>query len=249
MRAYRADLHIHTCLSPCAELEMMPSAIVSAAARKRLDLIGICDHNAAANTPAAVRAAEGSGVAVVPGMEITTREEVHVLALFDRCADALDMEEFVLEHLPGENDAELFGQQVVLNEAGLPIGFCSNLLIGATTLSISEVVDAIHAHGGCAIAAHVDRQRFSLISQLGFVPPRTALDGLEHSFRIGRAAARERFGDGGRWEFVCSSDAHRLDEIGQGHCRVRTRHPTASGVRMALAGENGCGVEQDGLAS
>lgn len=245
MRGYRADLHIHTCLSPCAELEMMPSAIVEAAARKHLDLIGICDHNAAANTPAAVRAAEGSRVAVVPGMEITTREEVHVVALFDDCEAALKMQDLVLDHLPGENDAEFFGQQVVLDEAERPIGFCPNLLIGATTLGISDVIDAIHAFGGCAIAAHVDRDRFSIISQLGFLPPHIGLDGLEYTHRIGLNAARERFGDGGRWEFVCSSDAHRLTEIGQGCCRVRGPHATASGVRAALRRQDRCRIEED----
>ena len=41
----RADLHIHTVLSPCAEVEMIPPLIVERALAEHLDLIAITDHN------------------------------------------------------------------------------------------------------------------------------------------------------------------------------------------------------------
>jgi hypothetical protein len=252
MQRYRADLHIHTCLSPCGELEMTPRAIVETAVTRGLDIIGICDHNAAANTPAVMKAAAAwhqtrpthtdGRVTVIPGLEVTSREEVHVLGLFETLEAALNMEAFVLSHLEGENNPEFFGQQVIVDEHGEPIGLCPNLLIGATDLSIGVVVEAIHWRGGCAIASHVDRERFSLLGQLGFVPPGLDLDGLEHSSRIGRAEAKERFGGQGQWEMVCNSDAHRLGEIGAGWTVFTLQAPTVGEIRRALRRDGGRAV-------
>ncbi len=239
MRTYRADLHIHTCLSPCAELEMTPLAIVQVATELGLDMIGICDHNAAANVPATVRAAGSKPLTVISGMEVTTREEVHVLALFAAPEAALDLEAYVQGRLSGENDPELFGEQVVVDEHNEPLELCPKLLIGATSLSVEQVVEAIHARGGCAIAAHVDRERFGIVGQLGFIPPRLPLDGLEHSRKTARSEACERFSDGGRWEMLCSSDAHRLGEIGMGSTFIRLESPTLDELRMALRREGG----------
>jgi predicted metal-dependent phosphoesterase TrpH len=244
MQSSRADLHIHTCLSPCGELEMTPPAIAKTAAEWGLDIIGVCDHNAAANVPAAVQAAATRSVVVIPGLEITTREEVHVLGLFETPEVALDMERLVHRHLEGENDAEVFGPQVIVDEQGEPVGLCPHLLIGATDLSIGAVVEAIHEHGGCALAAHVDRERFSIVAQLGFVPPDLDLDGLEHSPRTDRAEACSQFGGEGRWELVCGSDAHRLHEIGLGSTWLVLDAPTAGEIRRALRHEGGRGVAQ-----
>jgi PHP family Zn ribbon phosphoesterase len=242
---HRADLHIHTCLSPCGEQEMTPRAIVLGAAERGLDIIGICDHNAAGNTPAAIRAAASSSVTVIPGIEVTTREEVHVIGLFETVEDALDMQELVQAHLEGENDVEAFGPQDLVDETDRRVGECSHLLIGATDLGLRQVVDAIHARRGCAIAAHVDRERFGLIGQLGFIPPDLDLDGLEHSTRVGRAEAVERFADSGRWSLVCSSDAHRLEEIGAGTSLLAIETPTAGEIRLALRREGGRAVVEE----
>ncbi|MBN1477883.1 PHP domain-containing protein [Candidatus Sumerlaeota bacterium] len=243
---HRADLHIHTCLSPCGEREMTPRAIVLGAAERGIDIIGICDHNAAGNAPAAIRAAATSPVTVIAGIEVTTREEVHVVGLFETAEDALDMQVFVQSHLDGENDAEIFGPQELVDETDQRVGECKELLIGATDLSLRDVVDAIHARGGCAIAAHVDRERFGLIGQLGFIPPDLDLDGLEHSTRVGRAEAVARFGDNGRWSLVCSSDAHRLEEIGTGTSLLSIETPTAGEIRLALRREGGRAVVEEG---
>lgn len=244
MQSYRADLHIHTCLSPCGEPEMTPPAIAETAAERGLDIIGICDHNAAANVPAVMQAAATRSVVVIPGLEITTREEVHVLGLFGSAEVALDMERYVQTHLEGENDAEVFGPQVIVDEEGEPVGLCPHLLIGATDLPIGAVVEAIHRRGGCALAAHVDRERFSVVGQLGFVPPDLDLDGLEHSPRTDRAEACSRFGGEGRWEMVCGSDAHRLNEIGLGSTWLALDSPTTGEICRALRHENGRGVVQ-----
>ena len=252
MVRWRADLHVHTCLSPCGELEMSPTAIVRQALHRGLGVIAICDHNTAGCVRAVAEAAarlngEGGGEAgtalvVVPGIEVTTREEVHVLGLFAEVAAAERVGEYVGEHLAGVNDAELFGLQVEMDAHDRPVAVWDDLLIGATDLSLSTVVRAIHTAGGWAVAAHVDRERFGLLGQLGFVPPGLALDALEHSPRTPRAEALQRFGEGGRWPMLCGSDAHQLSAIGAGGCVLEVSEASPWAVGWALRGERGCAV-------
>ena len=83
MNPIRAELHVHTVLSPCAEVEMIPPLIVREALERGISLIAITDHNASSNVSAVQKAAVGSGLTVMPGMEVQTREEVHILCLFD----------------------------------------------------------------------------------------------------------------------------------------------------------------------
>ncbi len=208
----KTDLHIHTCLSPCGELNLSPRGIVKMARDKDIEIIGICDHNSAENIPALVAAGEKFSLPVIPGIEVTTKEEVHLLALFGRVEAAFELQEKIYEHLPGENNPELYGLQVVVNEEGEVLRFNDRLLIGATTLSLEETVNLIHQLGGLAIASHVDREAFSLISQLGFIPASLALDGLEISSRLSLAEARKKFPE--PYPLVTFSDAHDLKEIG-----------------------------------
>jgi len=170
LREFKADFHIHTCLSPCAELEMSPLAIIQQAKIKELDIIGICDHNSAENISALKQAADKYDICLLPGMEVTSIEEVHILALFDEIASALQLQEIIYANLPGENDEDTFGMQVIVNIRGEVLGFNKKLLIGASNLTVDEAVRTIHSLNGLAIAAHIDRDSFSLISQLGFVP-------------------------------------------------------------------------------
>ena len=223
----RADLHIHTCLSPCADREMSPPAVVRRGREKGLHVIAVCDHNSAENVEAAIRASEDAGLAVIGGIEITTREEVHVLGLFKDDRALRSVQEVVYENLRGENDPETFGEQWVMNERGEVVRHSGRLLIGATGLSLEEVVQTLHRLGGLAIAAHVDRPRFSLISQLGFVPAGLGLDGVEACSDKPPAVPKDL-------AVVRSSDAHRLEEIGSRYTRFLVERPTASEIGMAL---------------
>jgi predicted metal-dependent phosphoesterase TrpH len=116
LRTMKADLHIHTCLSPCGELEMSPKGIAEQAKIKEIDILGICDHNSSENVPALIKAAQKYEIVVLPGMEVTSQEEVHILALFDELESALELQEIIYAHLHGENDEKAFGMQVVVNE-------------------------------------------------------------------------------------------------------------------------------------
>src|SRR4030043_1024869 len=213
LRPYKADLHIHTCLSPCTELDMSPKGILTSALKKGMDIIGICDHNSSENSLAMINAAKEMPIRVIPGLEVTSQEEVHVLALFDKVEASLKLQEYVYENLPGENDEEAFGMQVIVNEKEEVEGFSNKLLIGATTIPLEEVVRLIHSLGGLSIASHIDREAFSIIGQLGFIPKNLALDALEISPHISIGEAIKTYAYD--YPITRFSDAHYPDDIGK----------------------------------
>jgi len=238
-RIFKADLHIHTCLSPCADLNMGPKTIVDQALQQGLDVIGISDHNSAENVPAVVRAAQDRNLTVLPGMEVTSKEEVHILAVFDTVDKALRLQEIVYEHLHGENNTEAFGLQVVVNEDHDVLGFNNRLLAGATELSVEQVVDSICGLEGLAIAAHVDRETFGILGQLGFVPEELHLDALELSRNTSLEEARRRFPEYAGYAFVRSSDAHSAMDIGKVWTSLLLYEPSTREIKKALRGEGG----------
>ena len=150
----KADLHIHTCLSPCGDLDMTPKAIVENSLEKGLDIIAVCDHNSAENVEATIRIGLKKGIKVLPGLEICSREEVHSLAIFESAGQALQMQEIVYDHLKGTNRPEFFGDQVVANEFDEVEGFNDHLLIGASGLGLIDIIDNVHKLGGISIASH-----------------------------------------------------------------------------------------------
>jgi 3',5'-nucleoside bisphosphate phosphatase len=240
LNAYEVDLHIHTVLSPCTELaEMTPTAIVKTAKERGLDIIAICDHNSARNAAATFRAAEGRGLLVIPGMEIASIEEVHILGLFSDIARAEAMQDEVYARLEGLNQEEVFGSQIVVDEFDMVEDFDERLLIGATTLSIDRVVNMIHALEGLAIASHVDRQGFGIFGQLGFVPEGLSLDALEVSKRLDIASARKKYKIASDVVCVRSSDAHYLADIGCVRTGCLMAAPSFNELRKAFGKVDG----------
>ncbi|UCD19343.1 MAG: PHP domain-containing protein [candidate division WOR-3 bacterium] len=241
------DLHIHSCLSPCADLMMSPKRIVQAAIAKKLDMIAVCDHNSAENVEATMTVARNTRLTVLPGMEVTSSEEVHVCGIF-RDADAtLTLQELVYSQLsPGENNAALFGDQIIVNEFDEVEEYNRRLLIGATNLSVERVVAEIHRLGGLAIACHVDRQAYSIIEQLGFVPKNLQLDALEISAATTFDQAVKRIPQLTEYPIVSSSDAHSLDEIGKIATSFKIENPDFDELRQALRRENGRSISLRG---
>jgi hypothetical protein len=242
LRKFKADLHIHTCLSPCGDWEMSPRDVVRRSREAGLDLIAVCDHNSCENAGAAMREGRRAGVAVLPGMEVCSREEVHILALFDLLEQALAMQAFVYAGLAGENQPELFGFQVVANEENEVLGENPRLLIGATAYSLEEIVHRTHALGGLSISCHVDRPANGIINQLGFIPPDLKLDGVEVSYRIPLGQARERCPLIGALPCITSSDAHFLKDIGRAATVLEMAAPSLCEIGRALRAEMGRGV-------
>lgn len=237
LKSLKADLHIHTCLSPCGDLKMSPANIAEQANLQKIDILGICDHNSAENVPALMEAADKYKITVLPGLEVTSQEEIHILALFDDLPSALKLQEIVYENLPGENDEDTFGLQVVVNESGEVLNFNKRLLIGASSLSINKVVNFIHSFNGLAIASHIDRQSFSLISQLGFIPPDLDLDAVEISWQMDTQEAVEKFHPA--VAITKSSDAHYPEEIGRATTTFLIEEGTTKEIKKALSEQDG----------
>lgn len=237
LKLFKADMHIHTCLSPCGDWEMSPKKIIEKSLEKNLDIIGICDHNSAENVEAVIKAGAGKRIRVVPGMEICSKEEVHILSVFETTKQALLMQEYVYENLPGKNSPDAFGYQIIADENDEVTGENEKLLIGATSLKLSEIVDKIHSLGGLCIASHVDRPVFGIISQLGFIPPDLPLDGVEISWRMTPSEAMKQMPDIKRFPFIISSDAHFSDDIGKAVIKFFISEPTLEEIHMALTGK------------
>lgn len=237
LRSFKADLHIHTCLSPCSDLGMSPKKILAMAEEKGIDILGICDHNSSENSLAVMKASKKTNVFVIPGMEVTSQEEVHVLALFDDPGNALKLQEHIYKNLPGENDEEAFGMQVIVNEKEEVLGFNKKLLIGATTIPLDEVLQLIHSLEGVSIASHIDRESFSIIGQLGFIPQNLELDALEISPNISLSDAKEKFGP--NYPITCSSDAHYLEDIGRSFTSFQLKEGSLVEIKKALRNEDG----------
>ncbi len=239
LKLYRADLHVHTCLSPCGDWDMSPAFVIGRCVEKKIDIVAITDHNTIENTKVAMTLGRENGLTVLPSMEICSTEEVHILGLFDSFNNAEKMQTIVYEHLKGENQPDVFGYQVVANENDEVVSQNEKLLIGATDLSINRIVDAVHSLGGLAIAAHIDKKAFSLLGQLGFVPPDLNLDAVEVSYRERPERAVEKLLFGMKIPCITSSDAHFPGEIGRVSTKFLIAAPTITEMKMALQGIDG----------
>lgn len=239
MLTLRAEFHVHTVLSPCAELEMLPPLIVMEAQERGIQVIAVTDHNATANIAAVQKAAAPVGITVLPGMELQTREDVHVLCLFDRLDQAQQLQAQVDLTLPDlTNKADTFGDQLVVDEQGEFIQREYRLLLTSTAISINQACEIVHQLGGLLIPAHVNRLVNGLIPTLGFVPPDIQFDALEISKQIKPAAAREKYPALDRYPIIQNGDAHRLEEM-LGVNQIQVESPTIAEIRLALTGQQG----------
>ncbi len=240
MQTFRAELHVHTLLSPCAEVEMIPPFIVQAALEKGINLIGITDHNASANVAAVQKAAAlqneaaGTKLVVLPGMELQSQEEVHILCLFDSLEQLEALQAEVDRELPPlGNDIEHFGEQFVVDQAGEFIRRETRLLITSVDLSFEQVIRKVASLGGLAIPAHVDRKAYGLIANLGFVPSDVDVEGLEISRHLNPAEACRKFTQLDGYPLVQGGDVHRLEEF-LGANDLFLEAPTVAEIRLAL---------------
>jgi 3',5'-nucleoside bisphosphate phosphatase len=239
VREYVADLHVHTVLSPCADIEMIPPLIVQAAQQAGLNLIAITDHNASANIAAVQKAAHGTDLVVLPGMEVQTREEVHVLCLFETLEQAQLMQAFVDQKLPGTmNNADFFGEQFVVDETGDFISNEDRLLINSVNASFEQVYAKVADIGGLFIPAHVNRKTFGLLANLGLVPTGVNVEALEISRHIKAEEACQRYPQIRGYSLIQSGDVHGLDEF-LGSTELILQAPTIAEIRLALHNEQG----------
>jgi predicted metal-dependent phosphoesterase TrpH len=218
---------------------MSPKKIVQKSIEQQLDLIAICDHNTAENVAATMREGNRQGIAVLPGMEICSREEVHMVTLFNNVDDALKMQQYIYKHLSGKNQPEVFGHQVIADELDQVLGENTRLLIGATQLSLIQIVEKAHHLGAICISSHVDRPSYSLIGQLGFIPEDLHIDAVEVSFRVPLEKAHTQVPGIGNYPCVTSSDAHFLHDIGKVWTEFKLAAPSLDELVLALGGIDG----------
>ncbi len=235
-----ADLHVHTALSPCAGDLATPPNIVASAIENGMQMIAVTDHNSAENVQVVATCGRRHGLKVIPGMEITSREEVHLVCLLRSVADALELQQIVYAALPGgQNRPDAFGRQLVMDAEGSTTGECLRLLMGAADLSLEEIIRAVHWLDGLVIAAHIDRPCFSVIANLGMVPPDAQFDALEISASLTRDDAVARFPFVAGFPLVTASDAHLPQEIGGSPTLFLLEKMDLDEMRMALQGRGG----------
>jgi len=230
------DFHIHSALSPCADNDMTPNDIVSMALLNDLDMIAVTDHNSFANAGSVIKAASGSKLIVLPGAEIETSEEVHVICLFGSLQNALDFESELspfFSLIPNRRD--IFGDQLIYDENDCVSGIMERMLLAPVAVSFDNLYAMMAKHGGAFIPAHIDRDSYSVLSNLGFLPPHLRLPVLEVSFSgfengfVSRNA--NSFPDS---KMIFSSDAHHLWDIAEKNHYIFLQERTPEAAIAAL---------------
>jgi len=231
----KADLHIHTFLSPCGDIGMTPLNIVRNAREKKLDLIAVTDHNSTLQGPEVHRIGQREGLAVIYGAEITTREEVHCLAYLETEAQRLKLQTYLEQHLPHiPNDPDIFGYQLWVDEHERVLGEAPYLLISAINQTIDQVEAFVHSIGGLFVPAHIERPRNSLLSQLGFVPPGLRADAMELTRHTRPADFLGNHPELKKYKIIQSSDAHYINDLGAIHTLFEMEKPGFEGLKTAL---------------
>jgi PHP family Zn ribbon phosphoesterase len=233
----RADLHVHTVLSPCADVEMIPPLIVQGAVERGIGLIAVTDHNATGNIEAVQAAAQGFDLVVLPGMELQTSEEVHVLCLFDTLDQVREWQSIVEKNLPDTpNNIDFFGEQFIVDETGDFVRREERLLLTSTGINIRQAWDQVTALGGLMVPAHVNRKANGLIQILGFVPADTPIEILEISSHITPGQAFSLYPQITGYPLIQDGDAHFLDDI-IGVNEFTLQNPTVAEIRLAVLGQ------------
>lgn len=229
------DLHIHSCLSPCGDDDMTPGNIIGMAAIKGLDIIAVTDHNTCKNCPSVLKLADEYGILAIPGMELTTMEEVHVVCLFPELNSAMDFDAYVYEKLADfKNNEKVFGKQQLCNEKDEITGTIDKLLINATDITFDEVYELVNHFNGVMIPAHIDKNANSLISNLGFIPPdsRFSCVELKDLKKLHKLKGENPYIN--NCNIISNSDAHYLEHINEPEYHIFVKDKTCKEVLNAL---------------
>ncbi|WP_282039784.1 PHP domain-containing protein [Saccharicrinis aurantiacus] len=235
MKNYRADLHIHTVLSPCASLDMSPDNIIKEAIKKKLDIIGITDHNSTKQCKVVDVLGKKNGIKVLLGVEVSSKEEVHCLAYFESYTELALFQEYIDQHLPYiKNQSKKFGDQVWVNQFNEIIGIEERLLIVGLKQTIDEIAIKVKELSGIFIPAHINKARNSLISQLGFMPTNLSVNAIEVFKGTDIDALCKLHKWAAQYSILTNSDAHELQQIGQNCNNIQLEAPTFQAIKETL---------------
>lgn len=235
MKRLYYDLHLHSCLSPCGDEDMTPCNLVNMAKLNGLDVIALTDHNSCKNCAAAIAAGREAGITVIPGMELCTSEEIHVVCLFPTLEQALIFDALVKQRIvPVKNKPEIFGEQFLYDENDHIIGREDNLLIMATTIGVYEVIPLVESCGGFCFPAHVDKTANSITASLGSLPEDIGFCAAELSPKADWEKMKKQYPALKKMFLLSSSDAHYLEQIAEPFYTLETEENTPKGVLSAL---------------
>lgn len=230
------DFHIHSCLSPCGDDDMTPGNIAGMAMIKGLQAIALTDHNSAKNCPALKKHADEYGITFIPGMELTTQEEFHVLCLFPELEGALAFDGAVYDKiLPIKNRPEIYGEQYIMDGEDQISGREPILLISATDIPFEELQDMVEGCGGIIVPAHLDKSSTSMISNLGYIPPESRFRCAEITHPENIEALEEAHPYLKKCRKISSSDAHYLENINEAVNCIHVEENTPRGIIKALS--------------
>jgi len=239
MKCY-VDLHIHSCLSPCADEDMTPNNIVNMSLIKGLDIIAITDHNSGRNAEALVETGKQAGLVVVPGMELCTSEEIHILCYFRNTEKLTAFQNFVYENLPPvKNREDIFGTQIIMDSLDQEIGREDKFLAAASGLDVATAVGYVRELGGIVVPAHVDRQSFSMLATLGTIPEEYSFNYLECTCNCNLDELFKEYPELIRYSFLRSSDAHFLENILEPVFHLELPEKSIDGLFSVLDNING----------
>ncbi len=240
IRKFRADLHIHTVLSPCADLAMSPDVILRKAKEKQLDIIAITDHNSTRQCQLVREMAQDSGIQVLNGCEVNSREEVHALCLFEDDRSRNEFQKFIDQYLPEiPNKPDYFGYQPVVDRDNLIVEEIPWYLGNGLQTELEVIANFTRQLNGLFIPAHIDRPVNSLFSQLGFIPNELLFDGLQISKYADEKHIRHSLDIPNDIPIITASDAHYPDDIGSAYTIFELEEPTFNEIRRAFRNENG----------
>ncbi|MEW9123047.1 MAG: PHP domain-containing protein [Thermotaleaceae bacterium] len=234
MRVYY-DFHIHTALSPCGDGDMTPNNIVNMCLLKGLDAIAITDHNSAENCLACMKVGKEKGLLVIPGIELQTREEVHLLCLFKDINAVLAFQKLVYMNMTEQkNRPEYFGSQLIFDEMDNIIEESSRLLMSSVNMTINDAIRKAVELEGLVIPAHVDKKAYSILSNLGFIPDTLSIKTLEISKQCDIIDLLKKFPDLKGYSFMQNSDAHYLWQLLEKESYLDIREKTTEAIFEAL---------------
>ena len=233
---YSYDLHVHSCLSPCADNDNTPNNIAGMAHLSGIRIVALTDHNTAKNCPAFFKAAERYGIIPIAGMELTTSEDIHMVCLFEELEDALRFDSFLQEkRVLIKNRADIFGEQLILDEFDAVTGEEEHLLPNATMISLEEAPELVKGFGGVCYPAHIDRDANGIVAILGTVPPTPGFSCVEMRDAEKITEYKEKYNLSDKL-IIVSSDSHYLTDIDETNNFFELDTPSDShkDVRRAL---------------
>ena len=208
---YYYDMHIHSDLSPCGSNDMTPNNIINMSLIKRLNIISVTDHNSTSNLPAVIKAGKDSGLKIIPGIEVTTKEEVHVLCYFKSLNNAMEFGSIIYDSLPNiKNNTDIFGEQNIYNCKDEITGSLEKLLVNASSYTIEDIYSIVKKYNGVMVPAHINKMTNGILGVLGFIPFNLKMDYVEVYPKV---PINNKITE--KYNVLYNSDAHQLIDISE----------------------------------